>query len=324
MLPPVTLPVADTTPPVVKLPPVTLPVATINPAVPKLPTFALPVTVKVLLVFRVPVIFTPVLVITTSGVAPPAAVSDILPLAVTVMLLLPFCNRPLLIVVMLPVVIIAVVAPILPTFALPVTLNLPAVVKLPPDTLPVATINPAVPKLPTFALPVTLNAPVVVKLPPDTLPVAVIRPAVPKLPTLALPVTVNLPPVEILPPVILPLAVRYPDKLIFATLEIFAGKSTHNVCELDVILVSCAPLLSRPILSVLVCTCTHAMFAVTITLPVGELTVIPAPGVLLTEATDAPSTPAYTSVKFCCTLVNAVLIASACGSSGNVPKSIFL
>ena len=30
------------------------------------------------------------------------------------------------------------VAPILPTFALPVTLNAPAVVKLPPDTLPVA------------------------------------------------------------------------------------------------------------------------------------------------------------------------------------------
>ena len=107
--------------------------------------------------------------------------------------------------------------------------NCPAVVILPPVTLPVATIKPPVPKLPTLALPVATTLPLVVKLPPDTLPVAVIRPAVPKLPTLALPVTVNLPPVEILPPVILPLAVRYPDKLIFATLEIFAGKSTHNV-----------------------------------------------------------------------------------------------
>ena len=37
--------------------------------------------------------------------------------------------------------------------------TLPAVVKLPPDTLPVAVINPPVPKLPTLALPVAFNVP---------------------------------------------------------------------------------------------------------------------------------------------------------------------
>ena len=126
-LPPETLPVAATTPPVVKLPPVTLPVATINPAVPKLPTLALP------LAFSVPATFTPVLVITNS-VVPPAAVTLTLPLAVIVILLLPFCNSPLLIVVILPVVITAVVVPILPTLALPTTFN-NAVVKLPVNAL---------------------------------------------------------------------------------------------------------------------------------------------------------------------------------------------
>ena len=50
-------------------------------------------------------------------------------------------------------------APILPTLALPVTLNAPAVVKLPPVTLPVATTNPPVPKLPTLALPVAFSVP---------------------------------------------------------------------------------------------------------------------------------------------------------------------
>ena len=45
--PPVMLPVAVTTPPVVKLPPDTLPVAVINPPVPKLPTLALPTMLNV-------------------------------------------------------------------------------------------------------------------------------------------------------------------------------------------------------------------------------------------------------------------------------------
>ena len=106
-------------------------------------------------------------------------------------LLLPFCNNPLLIVVMLPVVAIRVVVPKFPVFAFPVTLKAPAVVKLPPLTLPVAATTPAV-----------------VKLPPDTLPVAVIRPAVPKLPTLALPVTDNTPPVDMLPALALPVTVN--------------------------------------------------------------------------------------------------------------------
>ena len=48
------------------------------------------------------------------------------PLAI-VTLLVPFCNKPLLIVVILPVVKIAVPPPMLPTFALPVpVLNVPA------------------------------------------------------------------------------------------------------------------------------------------------------------------------------------------------------
>ena len=114
-------------------------------------------------------------------------------------------------------------APTLPTLALPVTLNLPTVVKLPPDTLPVAVINPAVPKLPTLALLVTVNTPPVDMLPPDRLPVIVanpetprlptlalpeidIAPDIPILPTLALPVTLNEPPVDRLPPVMLPVA----------------------------------------------------------------------------------------------------------------------
>ena len=50
----VMLPVAVTTPLVVKFPPLTLPVAVISPPVPKLPTLALP------LVFNVPVILAPV------------------------------------------------------------------------------------------------------------------------------------------------------------------------------------------------------------------------------------------------------------------------
>ena len=48
------LPVAVTTPPVVKLPPLTLPVAVIRPAVPKLPTLALPDTLSMPVVLRLP------------------------------------------------------------------------------------------------------------------------------------------------------------------------------------------------------------------------------------------------------------------------------
>ena len=66
-----------------------------------------------------------------------------------------------------------------------------------------------------------------------------------------------------------------------------------------------------------------AMFALTTTLPVGVSTVIPAPAERLTEVTDAPERPLYTSLKFSCTFWNAIRIGSADGSSGNVPKSIF-
>ena len=79
MLPPDTLPVALTTPAVVKLPPVTLPVATIRPAVPKLPTLALPVA------FNVPDIFAPVPV--TTIVVLPADVRLMLPFTVGIVTL---------------------------------------------------------------------------------------------------------------------------------------------------------------------------------------------------------------------------------------------
>ena len=85
---------------------------------------------------------------------------------------------------------------------------------------PVTVVNTpaAAPMFPTLALPVTLNAPAVVKLPPVTLPVAVIKPPVPKLPTLALPVTLNVPPVERFPAVAVPVTVnevRVPVEVIF-------------------------------------------------------------------------------------------------------------
>jgi len=51
---------------------------------------------------------------------------------------------------------IALLAPILPTLALPVTLNTPPVTKLAPVILPVAVIN-VVPMLPILALPLTDN-----------------------------------------------------------------------------------------------------------------------------------------------------------------------
>ena len=73
----------------------------------------------------------------------PVAERVMLPLAVIAILLLPFCNNPLLIVVILPVVMIAVAVPKLPTLALPVTDNVPAVLKLPAVTVPI-TVNASV------------------------------------------------------------------------------------------------------------------------------------------------------------------------------------
>ncbi len=65
------------------------------------------------------------------------------------------------------------------------------------------------------------------------------------------------------------------------------------------------------------------MLALTITLPVERLTVIPSPAVLLIESTPELAFPEKSWLKFCCTLSNAVRIASADGSSGKDPKSIF-
>ena len=62
---------------------------------------------------------------------------------------------PVFTVVKLPVVPITFSAPMLPTFALPVTARAPPVVRFPPDTLPVAaTVSDAVTdvKLPVFAV----------------------------------------------------------------------------------------------------------------------------------------------------------------------------
>ena len=70
------------------------------------------------------------------------------------------------------------------------------------------------------------------------------------------------------------------------------GRSIHNVCDDEVIEAFELPFASRPILSVFVWNSTHAILAETTTLPNGELTVIPAPGVALTEVTDPALRPA--------------------------------
>ena len=110
-------------PPVVKLPPVIVPVA-----------------------LNVPATFTPVDVNTALAVALPATKIATLAFAVSVTFELPFCSSPLLIVVILPVVMIAVDVPMLPTLALAVTLKLPPVVKLAPRIVPVADIVPVTDK----------------------------------------------------------------------------------------------------------------------------------------------------------------------------------
>ena len=68
---------------------------------------------------------------------------------------------------------------------------------------------------------------------------------------------------------------------------------------------------------------TDAIDADMTTLPVEELTCMPAPGVLFTELTAASDVTLYSSLKFVCTFWKAVRIASASGSPGNVPKSMF-
>ena len=78
-----------------------------------------------------------------------------------------------------------------------------------------------------------------------------------------------------------------------------------------------------PMTSDVVDTCTHAMLALITTLPVGELTVIPAPGVLFTDNTADSVLALNNCVKLFCTFRKAVLIASAEGSSGKDPGFIF-
>ena len=97
---------------------VILPVVIIAVPVLKLPTLALPVMLA------------PVEVTTNCAVALPPIKVETLPADAIVILLVPFCINPLLIVVILPVVATNVVVPKLPVLALPVTFN-NVVVKLP-------------------------------------------------------------------------------------------------------------------------------------------------------------------------------------------------
>ena len=130
-MPPLTLPVAFTSPPVLILPPSMLPVATIKPPVPKLPTLALDVTLNTPPVVKLP--------------------ADKLPDAVTTLLVLSNVNA---------VLVLAVPASLNTTPVLD-----PGIVILPemlPTTLPIkfgAVTLPLTPKVPvTFApTPVTTN-----------------------------------------------------------------------------------------------------------------------------------------------------------------------
>ena len=97
-----------------------------------------------------------------------------------------------------------------------------------------------------------------------------------------------------------------------------------NTCEeLVIVTVDCVLSEPLPTLREDVEICKQAMFALITTFPVGKLTVIPAPGVWLTDDTAPVLYVENSCEKLFCVFWNAVLIASADGSSGNVPKSIF-
>ena len=87
--------------------------------------------------------------VTTNMPGLPTAPTVTLPFRPIAILLLPFCTKPLLTVVMLPVVITAVVAPRLPTLALPLTLTVPVIFA----PVPVTTRTLALPADPTVTLP---------------------------------------------------------------------------------------------------------------------------------------------------------------------------
>ena len=73
--------------------------------------------------------------------------------------------------------------------------------------LPIATIRPVAPRLPTFALPVTLNVPPVLKFPADAVPLTDSEVSVPTEVTLGCAAVVTVPAVVALPdmlPTILP------------------------------------------------------------------------------------------------------------------------
>ena len=83
------------------------------------------------------------------------------------------------------------------------------------------------------------------------------------------------------------LAVTVPEKLALVGPVILAGKSIVSDWVVEFSKVVIAPPLEpfKPKLKVLVVKVTQAILALTTTFPVGELTVIPCPGVLLTDKT---------------------------------------
>ena len=182
------------------------------------------------------------------------------------------------------------VEPMLPTFALP-------------DTFAVAPYNPRLAvTFEPIILPDAATLPLVVRFPPMTLPITLAMPVVFRLLPVTLPDATTCPLVLIFPPVILPVTLAYPVRF---RLPIFVvgSKSMTIVLPGPVMITPFPPgrPLSRRNLNVLVSIGIEAMLALTTTLPVGELTCIPIPGVLLTELTAAPAVTSNNSSKFVCT-----------------------
>ena len=197
--------------------------------------------------------------------------------------------------------------------------------------------------MPDVILPVTaalLNVPTLVILgcaDVVNVPVNKLAPIVPELaytfPEVVLPVTaklVSVPTLVILGwlfelAVNLPVMLANPPPTAAKLFEnTLAGLISITKVWLDCVIIAAVPPLPPwPILNELVETWTHAIFAETITLPVGVLTCIPGPGVWFTDVTTPTAAASNSWSKLVCTFWNAVLIASAWGSSGNVPKSIF-
>ena len=178
----------------------------------------------------------------------------------------------------------------LPTFALP-------------DTFAVVPYNPRLAvTFEPIILPDAATLPLVVRFPPMTLPITLAMPVVFRLLPVTLPDATTCPMVLIFPPITLPVTFAQPDAVKLLVVMLF-GRSTKTVLPGPVMITPLAPgrPFSRRNLNVLVSIGIVAMLALTTTLPVGELTCIPIPGVLLTELTAAPAVTSNNSSKFVCT-----------------------